>query len=128
MERPAPEPILTVTIERGAGESAEIHLHAGGQGFWIARMASRLGAEATLCAALGGESGDILRALIESAGLGLRSVDSQASNGAYVHDRRSGKREVLAESPDPELTRHELDELYGATVATGLEGGVTVLT
>src|SRR5581483_11719386 len=28
---------LTVTIEAGAG-GPEVHLHAGGQGFWVARM------------------------------------------------------------------------------------------
>jgi 1-phosphofructokinase len=52
----APVPILTVTIE----PSDEIHLHAGGQGFWVGRMCARLGAEVVLCAAFGGETGEVL--------------------------------------------------------------------
>ena len=37
----APFPVLTVTIEqRGNGD--DIHVHAGGQGFWIARMLATL--------------------------------------------------------------------------------------
>lgn len=35
----APSPLLTVTIEAGA-ERPEVHLHAGGQGFWVARLAA----------------------------------------------------------------------------------------
>jgi hypothetical protein len=33
----------------------EVHLHAGGQGFWVARLAKRLRADVVLCCALGGE-------------------------------------------------------------------------
>jgi hypothetical protein len=33
----APAPLLTITIER-RGEDPDVHLHAGGQGFWLARM------------------------------------------------------------------------------------------
>ena len=32
-----PSPLLTVTIEPGA-DRPEVHLHAGGQGFWVARL------------------------------------------------------------------------------------------
>ena len=39
-----PSPLLTVTIELGT-DRPEVHLHAGGQGFWVARLA----AEVTLC-------------------------------------------------------------------------------
>ena len=42
-----PFPILTVTIE-DRDEEDEIHLHAGGQGLWIGRMAVSLGASVRL--------------------------------------------------------------------------------
>jgi hypothetical protein len=45
----APSPVLTITVE----PDDEIHLHAGGQGFWVARMIARLGVPVTLCCALG---------------------------------------------------------------------------
>ena len=42
----APVPILTITIEERHGQDdAEIHLHAGGQGYWIARLIAEFGAE-----------------------------------------------------------------------------------
>ena len=43
----APAPELTVTLER-LGERDEMHLHAGGQGFWIARLLSVLGVPTSL--------------------------------------------------------------------------------
>ncbi len=118
---------LTVTIEAGAG-GPEVHLHAGGQGFWVARMAARLGAPVTLCATVGGEPGRVLPVLVESEGVALRAVETSDANGVYVHDRRGGDREALVETESPELARHEVDEFYGTALLAGLEAGVTVLT
>ena len=55
----APAPLLTVTIESKADGSGddEIHVHAGGQGFWIARLVAELGVEVVLCGSFGGETG-----------------------------------------------------------------------
>jgi 1-phosphofructokinase len=49
----APSLLITVTIEDRGGEP-DIHVHAGGQGVWQARMISSLGVPVVLCAALGG--------------------------------------------------------------------------
>ncbi|HET6467964.1 MAG TPA: PfkB family carbohydrate kinase [Geminicoccaceae bacterium] len=122
-----PSPLCTVTVECHADGEPEIHFHAGGQGFWVARMITRLGAEAVLCAPLGGESGAVLRTLIELEGIAVRAVPSQGWNGGYVHDRRGGERRVVAETASPALTRHEVDDLYGAALAAGLAAGVAVL-
>lgn len=67
----APALILTVVVERH-GDADELHLHAGGQGLWIARMASALGARLTLCTALGGETGQVLAALLANEDIGSR--------------------------------------------------------
>ncbi|WP_376771623.1 1-phosphofructokinase family hexose kinase [Actinokineospora xionganensis] len=121
----APAPDLTVTVEELDGRP-DIHLHAGGQGIWQARMAAALGAEVTVCATFGGETGQALRHLIEPE-LRVQSVDVAARNGSYVHDRRDGSRtEVVRMSADP-LTRHELDDLYEAILLAGLRTGVAVL-
>ena len=53
----APSPVLTVTIEAGP-DRPEVHLHPGGQGFWVARMAANLGAEVVLCCVRWAESPD----------------------------------------------------------------------
>lgn len=124
----SPAPMLTVTVEEGAGEAPEIHLHAGGQGFWVARMVARLGATVTLCGCFGGETGAVVRTLIAGESVSVRAVPCQASNGAYIHDRREGDRNVLAEAPGGSLSRHELDDLYGATLVAAIAAGVCVVT
>ncbi len=124
----APSPILTITIEVGADGDADIHLHAGGQGFWVARMAVSLGAQVSLCCALGGETGRVLGALIGAEGVDVQSVESGAANGAYIHDRRSGERIEMAFTPAGHLGRHDVDELYGITLASGLDADVTLLS
>jgi 1-phosphofructokinase len=124
----SPSPLFTVTIETSSDGEPEVHFHAGGQGFWIARMVNRLGAQALLCAPLGGESGVILRTLIEQEGVALKAISVRGWNGGYVHDRRTGERQTLAEMPSPGLSRHELDDLYDAVLVAGLDAGVAVLT
>jgi 1-phosphofructokinase len=124
----APSPVLTVTVERRGRSADEVHLHAGGQGVWVARMAALLGAEVTLCAALGGESGIVLAELIRRQGPVLRTIAATSANGAYVHDRRGGSREPIAQVRSPALKRHEVDELYGAMTAAALTSDVAVLT
>jgi 1-phosphofructokinase len=124
----APSPLYTVTIEAGADGEPEVHFHAGGQGFWIARMVDRLGARALLCARLGGETGAVLQTLVEREGIALEAVPVQSWNGGYVQDRRGGERQVLADVPSARLGRHEVDDLYDATLVAGLAAGVAVLT
>ena len=123
----APSPILTVTIEP-AGKRDEVHFHPGGQGIWVARMAAGLGADVSLCVPLGGESGTVLGALLDDHGVRVLGVPTAGANAAYVHDRRSGVRHVVVETPSPKLGRHELDDLYGAAATAGLASDVTVLT
>jgi 1-phosphofructokinase len=123
----APSPLLTVTIEAGADRS-EVHLHAGGQGFWVARLAATLGADVVLCCALGGEPGGVLRGLIEAEPLTLRAADAGTANGVYVHDRRSGERVEVVNVESRPLARHASDELYGIALGAGLDADVTLVT
>lgn len=121
-----PVPRLTVTVERPT-DADELHLHAGGQGIWQARMLAVLGVPVTVCAALGGETGAVLRQLITAEGLTLRAVHRGAGSGWYVHDRRQGERREVASSSGLPLDRHELDELYDAALVEGLRASVSVL-
>jgi 1-phosphofructokinase len=70
----------------------------------------------------------VLQALIEGEGLHLRHVPAGPRNGAYVHDRREGSREVIVETSAFPLRRHDLDALYSATLAAAIEAGTCVLT
>jgi 1-phosphofructokinase len=122
----APDPILTVTVEAGP-DGDEIHVHAGGQGVWVTGMLAALGVTVSIGGPFGGETGRVLRTLVEAEGFALRAVEMPGSNGAYIHDRRDGQRVVVAETPPEPLSRHEVDELYGAVLVGGLEAGVCVL-
>lgn len=122
----SPAPILTVTIE-SVGNNTEVHLHPGGQGVWIARMITTFGVEPVLCATFGGESGAVVRGLLERWDIALRPVSAVGSNGTYIHDRRTGVRDPIVEVETGGRSRHEVDELYGAVLVAGLRSGVVVL-
>lgn len=121
----APTPLLTVTIE--AAGAPEMHLHPGGQGVWQARMIRGLGASVVLCASVGGEAGQVLEPLLATEGVDVRLIRRESSSGGYVHDRRGGSREVVADVPGQALSRHELDELYDLALGEGLRAPVSVL-
>jgi 1-phosphofructokinase len=123
----ASSPLLMVEIEARPDGSPEVHLHAGGQGVWIARMLATLGVDVRLCAPFGGEFGSVLIGLIERGDVDVCPVATAAGNGAYVHDRRHGERLAIATVAPPVLDRHELDELCNEALVEGLESDVAVL-
>jgi 1-phosphofructokinase len=126
----APHPLLTVTIELEGAERQQIHFHAGGQGAWAARMVAHMGATPVLCSLVGGESGALLEGLLaESIRPGdMRIVQSSASSGCYVTDRREGDRKLLAMTLSAPPTRHELDELFSLTCAEAIACGWLIVT
>lgn len=129
----APSPELRVLVEPAPDGTTEIHLHTGGQGAWVGRMARTLGADVELCLPLGGESGVALRALLEAEGLRLSVVDIGADTTTVVLDHRGERDETDAESGDrvadapSALTRHEVDDLVTAVLTSALAGDVVVL-
>ncbi len=124
----APAPILTVTIEQQAA-GPELHVHPGGQGVWQARMIAALGTPVVLCVALGGETGGVLeRQLTAEEDVRVRVVPRRSGTGWYVHDRRDGSRNEVAEHPGDPLDRHDLDELYTVALTEGLRSPVAVLS
>ena len=64
---------LTMMIEP-ADELQRVHVHPGGQGFWIARMVHTLGCDAVLVAPIGGEAGVALTHLAPTWGVTMRKV------------------------------------------------------
>jgi 1-phosphofructokinase len=125
----APHLTLTVTIEAGREDGPDdIHIHPGGQGFWVARMLRHLKEKPLLCGPIGGESGGVLRSLISQWGIDLSPLEVQESSPAIVYDRRSGDRTSIAGSPAPGLARHELDDAYGRILDHALSSEVVVIT
>jgi 1-phosphofructokinase len=127
----APALLLTVTIEPIEGSDdpvGEVHLHPGGQGFWIARMLEQLGERPVLCAPVGGETGRALWGLMTDWGIDLRPIVIDGDSAARIHDRRSGERDEIAQTVPAALDRHELDDLYAKVLELALETRTCVVT
>jgi 1-phosphofructokinase len=117
-----PNPMVSIAIESFSAEGGDdIHIHAAGQGVWVARMAAELGAEPVLCGFVGGEVGKVLRPLLEEMPVELRLVETAEPSGAYIHDRRSGERRPISQSAALPASRHEVDELFSVTIAAALD-------
>lgn len=123
----APSPTLTITVEDHPSDN-EIHVHAGGQGVWQARMLLRLGRSVTMCCALTGETGRVVHRLLQDEGITVVPVLRQGHGSAYVHDRRDGRRTIVAEHRGDPIGRHDLDELYSGTLAAGLQSRLVILS
>jgi 1-phosphofructokinase len=121
-----PSPVLTVTIESRGGAD-DVHVHAGGQGVWVARMAGELGAHPVLCGFAGGETASLIEPLLDDLPGESRLVHTAAASGCYVMDRRSGERTALAQAWATPPSRHELDDLVSVTCAAALEAEVLVV-
>ena len=120
-----PHPMLSITVEALTADGGDdIHVHAAGQGVWVARMAAELGAEPVLCGFIGGETGTVLRPLLEQLPVELRLVETAEATGAYIHDRRSGERVPVAQSAAMPPSRHEIDDLFSVTCAAALDSDV----
>ncbi|HSI81011.1 MAG TPA: PfkB family carbohydrate kinase [Solirubrobacterales bacterium] len=123
----APNPLVGVTIETRGGDGDDVHIHAGGQGVWLTRMAGELGGEPILCGFCGGETGAVLRPLLDRLPGERRLVDSLAPTGCYVIDRRTGERRAVAQALAAAPSRHEIDELFAVTCSAALESNVLAL-
>jgi 1-phosphofructokinase len=124
----APSVSVSITIEAASGGEDDIHIHAGGQGIWVARMLRHLGYAPIVCAPIGGESGRTLLGLTGDWGIEVEPVETIDETPAYVHDRRDGQRREIARSRPPRLRRHETDELYQRFLESALGAPVCVVT
>jgi 1-phosphofructokinase len=84
-----PSPLLTITIERAADED-EVHLHAGGQGSWIARMLAALAVRHVVCCPFGGETGAAIELLAPR--VELRPVGSPSGPTATATPEELGAK------------------------------------
>ena len=124
----APHPLLTVTLEREGADREGVHFDAGGQGVWVARTAGELGAVPALCSFIGGESGELLRGLLDHLPGERRLVPTATASGCYVTDRRSGELQVLSMALSDPPSRHELDDLFARTCSEAIACGWLVVT
>lgn len=123
----APSPVLSITIEEHP-DGGDVHVHAGGQGVWQARMLLAMGCSVELCSVLSGETGMVQGFLLREEGIGVAALTRKNRGSVYVHDRRGGERIEIIESGGDALTRHELDELYGLTLRHALDAKLVILS
>lgn len=119
---------LTVTIELSSAGTDEVHIHPGGQGFWVARMLKHLDDRPLLCGPVGGEAGRVFLGLLGQFGMDVSPVEIAHRSPVVISDRRSGEREIIANSPTVALERHEIDDLYGRFLDRSLAAGLCVIT
>jgi len=123
----APSPVLSITVEEHA-DAGDVHVHAGGQGVWQARMLLSMGRSVELCSVLSGETGRVLGHLLDEEGIRVHSVFRNARGGVEMHDRRGGERVAIIDNGGDALSRHDLDELYGLTLREGLDATTVILS
>lgn len=118
---------LEISIDHAGSESHEIHVHAGGQGYWIARMVATMDAEPWLCAPYGGELGEHVRTALQ--GLDPRGlVEAASATSARIVDRRDhGRGRIVAASTPQPLDRHAIDDLFTRTLGLALRCGSCVV-
>jgi 1-phosphofructokinase len=123
----SPDPLLSISIERQSAGADEIHVHPAGQGVWVARMASELGAHTLLCGFAGGETGAVVRNLLASTSGEVCFVQSAQPTGSYINDRRSDSPGLIAHAPSGPRSRHEVDELVSRTCAAAVGADALVV-
>jgi 1-phosphofructokinase len=125
----APAPVLVCTFEHPADDGhPDVALNVGGQGPWVARAVTALGAHAILVAPLGGDTGRAARHLLSDAPHEVRAVDTNAAIACYVEERREGERSCIREAPPGRFGQREIDLLYSAALAAAMEADVCVIT
>lgn len=125
----APAPRLSIHFEVPGEGGDRLHFHPGGQGTWVGRMATALGADVVVCGPFGGEAGVVIQALLADEGMAVCPVPTTQENGTSVHRGPEGEpASAIFSSPDPVLGRHELDALYTRTLDAALDAGTCVLT
>lgn len=121
-------PALMLNVElHDLNEQADVHLHAGGQGYWVCRMIQALGATAWPCAAVGGEPGVVLESIVRADGFDAGLVTTGAANAVVVDDRRGATRTEIVATGVPSLGRHDIDELYSTVIGRSVRAGVCVV-
>jgi 1-phosphofructokinase len=123
----SPNPLLTIAVEARGPTRDDIHLHAGGQGVWVARTASELGAEPVLCGLIGGETGAVLEPILARLPGQRRLVRAETASGCHIFDLRSGERVLISRMATEPPSRHELDDLFSLTCAVALDSAALVI-
>jgi 1-phosphofructokinase len=126
----APAPVLVCTFEHPHDDAdPDVALNVGGQGPWVARAVTAMGAQVILVVPLGGDTGRCAGHLLSEAHFEVRPVETGAAIACYVEERRrTGERTCIRDARPGRFGQRELDDLYSAALAAALEADVCVIT
>lgn len=124
----APVLALEIIAEAGDGALSPPCLHPGGQGAIVARAIGALGHRCTLTGFNGGESGVVLRSLLDEHGVHHRLVNMRESTKTVVILNTSAQPQQVLQSPLPQVSRHEADDLFSTASVVILESQSLVLS
>jgi 1-phosphofructokinase len=120
---------LVCTFEHPPDRSdPDVALNVGGQGPWVARAVTALGAHAILVLPVGGDTGRAARHLLSDAPHEVRAVETTAAIACYVEERRDGERSCVRDARPGRVGQRELDKLYSAALAAAMDADVCVIT
>jgi 1-phosphofructokinase family hexose kinase len=115
-------------VEVSGGAAQSICFHPAGQGVNVARAVRELGEPCTIVGFVGGETGVVVSALLDSYGLAHQLVAMRAENAAVVKLTHEYAETAAYYLPDPIVSRHESDDLYSAASLAIMECSVVVFS
>lgn len=124
----APVLALEVIIEARDRTMSSICLHPGGQGANIARAIGALGQKSILASFNGGEPGVVLRSLLNEHRVHHRLVSIQQSTKTVLVFSTDAQSRQVFQSPLPQVSRHEADDLFSIASILTLESEALVLS
>lgn len=124
----APEQAFEEYVEARDDHVTSLCFHPAGQGVNMARAVRELGEACTLVGFNGGESGLVLRALLDAYQIDHRLVQMQGETAvALMLTHGHAEQHALLLAP-PAVSRHEADDLYSAASLLIMECPVVILT
>ncbi|MBI4493688.1 MAG: hypothetical protein HY690_12930 [Chloroflexi bacterium] len=115
-------------VEVRGGRVERLCFHPAGQGVNVARAVRELGEECTVVAFNGGETGIVLRALLDAYGIAHRLVAVQGATAAIAAVTSNHAEQEVFRLDPPAVSRHEADDLYSAASLLVMECSVVALT
>lgn len=123
----SPALAVEVTIEIQNDEVIRTCFHPGGQGVHVARVVAELGESCRLVGFNGGESGVVLSALLADVGIPGYLIPCHHSTAAVFKITSDYATQMIYQTLPPKVSRHEVDDLYGAASILLFEVGVLVI-
>ncbi|MBI2953366.1 MAG: bifunctional hydroxymethylpyrimidine kinase/phosphomethylpyrimidine kinase [Chloroflexi bacterium] len=124
----APVVALEIPVEIKVKGLSTICFHPGGQGTDAARAVKEMGEESLLVAFNGGESGTVLRAMLDAYQINHQLVPVAAPTNTVLKLTSEYREQQVFQLAALRVSRHESDDLYSAASLMTMDCSVVVLS